>query len=239
MHVSPPALRRELLLCLLGHGGDIFFKLDVKMSEPAGAAPPPVDPYSTTRFELHQGVVADACELAGVRTLLPLASCYCGLDEFSRLRWGGTDSLYRSALCEAVAGELAAYRAAVVAVEEDLLRDPHLPLVYVREKLLPFEPVFASVLAAVREVVEGGLVGGPLLARLHAGCLHGSPAVQQCFDRLLHRCHQVLYNQLVCWVVYGRLPPGSQECFISERAERAALHSPAKSDAEAAVLDTL
>ncbi len=48
-------------------------------------------------------------------------------------------------------------------------------------------------------------------------CPHGCPLLlaQATFQALLHRCHEVLFNQLIAWTVYGLLPEGSDEFFIA------------------------
>jgi hypothetical protein len=73
-----------------------------------------------------------------------------------------------------------------------------------------------ALASVVTDVLDDGLVGGPLLDRVFAGTTNGSPAIRTCFQRLLHRCHQVFYNQLMSWVVYGRLPcSGCEEFFVT------------------------
>ena len=214
-------MRRELLLALLGHGGDVFVKLETAPGA-SGAEAHASDSFTRPRFELNAAAgCVDACEAGALRSLLPLASLYCALHEFVETRLTNRTSLYVAALCDAVSSELALYRAAVVAVEQDLIRDDKLPLVGIRERLMPFHHVFRALVAAIADVADSKLVGGQLLDRLFTGSLSGSPTIRSTFERLLARCHQVFYNQLISWVVYGRLPVGAPEFFVAAEASPA------------------
>lgn len=221
--MTPATLRRELLMCLLGYGGDIFSKLEMA-SGTNGVEAAGRESFSRRRFEMNATKGIDTCEAGCLQALLPLASQHCALQEFVDTQRGARASLYLAALCEGVDGELAGYRDLLVSLEQELLRDPLLPLAFLREKLLPYEHVFSAMAGTVGEVVGRRLMGGPLCEALYAGAANGAPAVRACFERLLHQCHQVFYNQLITWAVYARVPVGGGEFFISHAGPEPALN---------------
>lgn len=166
-------------------------------------------------------------------SLLPTASSFAALCEFTATP---STSLYLSAMNEGLEEELGRYREALVVVEGELADCPQLPLTHLRHRVAQFTPVLHSVLGVVAEVERVGLRGGPLLNCLHAAAQSGFPAVRATFEALLHRCHLVLFNQLIAWTVYGLLPEGSAEFFIAAEAPKALSASTRPGTARQAVL---
>jgi hypothetical protein len=199
-------MQRELLLCLAGHGGDSFARLS-PIRDGAGSY------WRAPRFAMNESTAStlDASDRAAVRALLPTASTYTALCEFASTP---STSLYVTALSEELVEQLGRYREVLVLVESELGDCPRLPVTHIRQRLSHFPPILDSVLGLVVEVEESRLSGGSLLNRLHAAAQSGFPGVRDIFEALLHRCHQVLFNQIISWTVYGLLPEGSSEFFI-------------------------
>ncbi|KAF2298384.1 hypothetical protein GH714_023412 [Hevea brasiliensis] len=64
------------------------------------------------------------------------------------------------------------------------------------------------------EIERDDIRGGQLLNLLHKRCHCGVPELQTCIQRLLWHGHQVMYNQLASWMVYGILQDQHGEFFI-------------------------
>ncbi|KAL8530985.1 hypothetical protein ACS0TY_007843 [Phlomoides rotata] len=80
--------------------------------------------------------------------------------------------------------------------------------------LLP--PLYELIL----EIERDNMYGGRLLNLLHKRCHCGIPELQTCIQRLLWHGHQVMYNQLMSWMVYGILHDQYGEFFISRQEDR-------------------
>lgn len=144
-----------------------------------------------------------------------------------------------------------------------------------------FEVLFPALCELVDHVAENDLRGGQVLEALWVRSQTGVGAVRACMERyvawglvpvwppqfpasvtqrscrvyrLLYQCHQVLYNQIIAWMVHGTLIDTGSEFFVqladghrwSKRgADKAAVSSAAlsatlassKADAEAAEHD--
>eukprot|EP00249_Psilotum_nudum_P007651 c20720_g1_i2 orf=155-2389(-) len=126
-------------------------------------------------------------------------------------------SVYRRALANGIAEVLAIYRSAVLKVEQNFLSDPVPVLATVTHGLNQFEVLLPPLHALILEVERDGLCGGCLLNLLHAKCHCGLPELQSCLQRLLWHGHQVMYQQLAAWMVYGLLQDQHEEFFIRRR----------------------
>ncbi|XP_075500920.1 gamma-tubulin complex component 4 homolog isoform X2 [Primulina tabacum] len=80
--------------------------------------------------------------------------------------------------------------------------------------LLP--PLYGLIL----EIERDNICGGKLLNLLHKRCHCGVPELQTCIQRLLWHGHQVMYNQLASWMVYGILHDQYGEFFVRRQEDR-------------------
>mmetsp|Transcript_100676 Transcript_100676/g.323242 ORF Transcript_100676/g.323242 Transcript_100676/m.323242 type:complete len:1013 (+) Transcript_100676:190-3228(+) len=120
------------------------------------------------------------------------------------------------ALSRRVEDILDAYRGRVVALEAEVLREPSLPLAHVEGAIEDDRRVLHVLHALVRKIESKGLFGGPLLDFLWASAAGyaGMGSVYECLWSVVSSAGQVFANQLVGWMVYGRLLDPHGDFFI-------------------------
>ncbi|KAB2069241.1 hypothetical protein ES319_A08G084000v1 [Gossypium barbadense] len=148
-------------------------------------------------------------------------------------------SIYRRAFANGLVEVLSVYSSVVLQIEEKLLSET-MPILAIaiqglnkvlslasfifslsfsqftsfffigRSYFVFFLPLYELVL----EIERDDLRGGKLLNLLHKRFHCGVPELQACIQRLLWHGHQVLYNQLASWMVYGTLQDHHGEFFI-------------------------
>ncbi|CAI9117266.1 OLC1v1018621C2 [Oldenlandia corymbosa var. corymbosa] len=145
-----------------------------------------------------------------------------------------TQSVYRRAIANGIVEILSVYKSAVLSIEQKLLSDPVPILATVTQGLNKFFVLLPPLYELVLEIERNGLQGGRLLNLLHKRCHCGVPELQTCLQRLLWHGHQVMYNQLASWIIYGILHDQHGEFFISRQENRDSEH-----DSPADVMDRL
>ncbi|KAI5022041.1 hypothetical protein ZWY2020_058771 [Hordeum vulgare] len=245
----------ELLLALLGFTGD--FVLDnssaPRRPEPAeagGAA----DGDAGPAFRLAPDLTfLQPSERSAIERLISLGFYYRELNRFATesrdLSWiqssvdvsspnaditlkgkGRKGSAYRRAIGNGIAEILSVYRSAVLQVEQNLLSDPLPILATVTHGLNKFEVLLPPLYELVMEIEQKDIKGGQLLNLLHKRCHCGVPELQSCIQRLLWHGHQVMFNQLTSWMVYGILQDQYHEFFIRRQVDRDEENESAQSD---------
>ncbi|KAH7678692.1 gamma-tubulin complex component 4 protein [Dioscorea alata] len=212
----------ELLLALLGYTGDLV----VEDRDPLH---PPSAPTFKLAPDLSFIVPSDQALIQGLISLgfyyreldrfasksRDLSSVYCsGNDDASLKEKAGAGSVYRRAIANGIVEILSVYRSAVLQVEQNLLADPMPILATVTKGLNKFEVLLPPLYELIVEIERENVRGGQLLNLLHKRCHCGVPELQACIQRLLWHGHQVLYNQLASWMVYGILQDQHGEFFI-------------------------
>jgi len=112
------------------------------------------------------------------------------------------------------------YRSRVVELESQVLKEPALPLPHLASYL---EDDRRALLALNRLVGKARtLRGGPLLDLLWstAASHMGIGSVHKCLWSAVEGAGQVLVNQLVAWLVYGRLTDPDGEFFITRAQDQ-------------------
>ncbi|KAK5811366.1 hypothetical protein PVK06_026695 [Gossypium arboreum] len=134
-------------------------------------------------------------------------------------------SIYRRAFANGLVEVLSVYSSVVLQIEEKLLSET-MPILAIAIQglnkvlslasfIFSFYFVFSLPLyELVLEIERDDLRGGKLLNLLHKRFHCGVPELQACIQRLLWHGHQVLYNQLASWMVYGTLQDHHGEFFI-------------------------
>ncbi|CAI9300297.1 unnamed protein product [Lactuca saligna] len=229
----------ELLLSLLGYTGDLIVdERDRQLS--VGLSPD--DPISNQcTFKLASDIsFVEPSERDIIEKTIALGFYYRELDRFAtksrNLSWirPGNESptpytsvfpkekmenqsVYRRAIANGITEILSVYRSAILHMEQKLLSD-HLPiLATVTQGLNKFFVLLPPLYELILEIERDGICGGKLLNLLHKRCHCGVPELQTCIQRLLWHGHQVMYNQLASWMVYGILHDQYGEFFISEK----------------------
>ncbi|KAJ0980646.1 hypothetical protein J5N97_008901 [Dioscorea zingiberensis] len=212
----------ELLLALLGYTGD--FVVEDR---------DPLHPPSAPTFKLARDLSfihpSDQTLIEGLISLgfyyreldrfaskcRDLSSVYSSKDDDPSLKEkAGAGSVYRRAIANGIVEILSVYRSAVLQVEQNLLADPMPILASVTKGLNKFEVLLPPLYELIVEIERENIRGGQLLNLLHKRCHCGVPELQACIQRLLWHGHQVMYNQLASWMVYGILQDQHGEFFI-------------------------
>ncbi|KAL0322388.1 UNVERIFIED_CONTAM: Gamma-tubulin complex component 4 [Sesamum calycinum] len=128
-------------------------------------------------------------------------------------------SVYRRALANGIVEVLSLYRSAVLHIEQKLLSDSMPILATVTQGLNKFFVLLPPLYELILEIERDNVYGGRLLNLLHKRCHCGVPELQTCIQRLLWHGHQVMYNQLASWMVYGILHDQYGEFFVSRQEE--------------------
>ncbi|KAL6500310.1 Gamma-tubulin complex component 4 [Orobanche hederae] len=136
-------------------------------------------------------------------------------------------SVYRRALGNGIVEVLSVYRSAVLQVEQKLLSDSLPILATVTQGLNKFFVLLPPLYEIILEIERDNICGGRLLNLLHKRCHCGVPELQTCIQRLLWHGHQVMYNQLTSWMVYGILHDQYGEFFVSRQEDRDSEHDSA------------
>ncbi|KAK2965172.1 hypothetical protein RJ640_019927 [Escallonia rubra] len=232
----------ELLLALLGYTGDLIIderehrtSLGIPLSFDAPSADKPT-------FKLAPDVsFIQPSERDVIERVVTLGFYYRELDRFAtksrNLSWIRSannesplsratellkgkkekQSVYRRAIANGIVEVLSVYRSAVLHIEQKLLSDPLPILVTVTQGLNKFFVLLPPLYELILEIERDDIRGGRLLNLLYKRCHCGVPELQTCIQRLLWHGHQVMYNQLASWMVYGILHDQYGEFFVSRQ----------------------
>ncbi|XP_021805208.1 gamma-tubulin complex component 4 homolog isoform X1 [Prunus avium] len=155
-------------------------------------------------------------------------------------------SVYRRAIANGIVEILSVYRSAVLHIEQKLLSETVPILATVTQGLNKFFVLLPPLYELVLEIERDDIRGGQLLNLLHKRCHCGVPELQTCIQRytphfsckwdsvyahrLLWHAHQVLYNQLAAWMVYGILQDQHGEFFIRRQEDKDVEHGSSHRD---------
>ncbi|WCJ22227.1 hypothetical protein M5689_004325 [Euphorbia peplus] len=238
----------ELLLSLLGYTGDLIIderehqtSLGVRLSpdERSFKLAPDISFIQPSDRDLIQRIITLGFyyrELdrfsTNSRNLSWIKSAYVSpLDRASELvSTTGKPSVYRRAIANGIVEILAVYRSAVLSIEQKLLAEPVPILATVTQGLNKFFVLLPPLYELILEIERDDIRGGQLLDLLHKWCHCGVPELQTCIQRLLWHGHQVFYNQLASWMVYGILQDQHGEFFIRRQEDRDVEHNSSQPD---------
>ncbi|PVD20069.1 hypothetical protein C0Q70_20563 [Pomacea canaliculata] len=122
--------------------------------------------------------------------------------------------LYIQSFCCGLDQVLQDYRQALLDLEQEILRDPHLPVSHLQYKLQDFQLLFQALGAVLDQIITHRAHGCYLLDILHRNAVCGLPKVKDALERILHVCHGVMFKQLCSWMLHGLIPDPNQEFFI-------------------------
>ncbi|KAI3741789.1 hypothetical protein L1987_59466 [Smallanthus sonchifolius] len=226
----------ELLLSLLGYTGDLV--VDEREHQLSVGLSPEASISDQCTFKLASDVsFIESSERDIIEKTIRLGFYYRELDRFatksrnlSWIRFGNespmkNQSVYRRAIANGLVEVLSVYRSAVLHMEQKLLSDPLPILATVTQSLNKFFVLLPPMYELILEIERDGISGGKLLNLLHKRCHCGVPELQTCIQRLLWHGHQVMYNQLASWMVYGILHDQYGEFFICEQEGNSARDS--------------
>ncbi|XP_071718909.1 gamma-tubulin complex component 4-like [Rutidosis leptorrhynchoides] len=228
----------ELLLSLLGYTGDLI--IDERDHRLSSGLSPGDSISDQCTFKLASDIsFIEPSERDIIEKTVKLGFYYRELDRFAsksrNLSWirSGNESstlstsevldgkkekqsVYRRAIANGIVEILSVYRSAVLHMEQKLLSDPLPILATVTQSLNNFFVLLPPLYELILEIERDDICGGKLLNLLHKRCHCGVPELQACLQRLLWHGHQVMYNQIAAWMVYGILHDQYGEFFICE-----------------------
>ncbi|KAL5136538.1 Gamma-tubulin complex component 4 [Glycine soja] len=219
----------ELLLSLLGYTGDLIIDGRDQLT-----AETPISDECT--FKLAPDIpFIDPSDRELIERIIVLGFYYREMERFSAkcrdLSWIRSanakplekkekGSVYRRALASGIVEILSVYRSAVLHIEQKLLSETMPILATVTQGLNKFLCLLPPLYELILEIERDDIRGGQLLNLLHKRCHCGVPELQTCMQRLLWHGHQVMYNQLASWIVYGILQDQYGEFFIRRQEDR-------------------
>ncbi|XP_065860460.1 gamma-tubulin complex component 4 [Euphorbia lathyris] len=244
----------ELLLALLGYTGDLIID-DREHQNSIGV---PLSPDASISDECSFKLAPDISFIQPsdrdlIERIITLGFYYRELDRFAtksrNLSWiksayvsplaratelsrntTGKPSVYRRAIANGIVEILSVYRSAVLHIEQKLLSESVHILASVTQGLNKFFVLLPPLYELILEIERDDIRGGQLLDLLHKRCHCGVPELQTCIQRLLWHGHQVFYNQLASWMVYGILQDQHGEFFIRRQEDRDVEHNSSQPD---------
>lgn len=235
----------ELLLSLLGYTGDLI--IDEREHQNSLGIPISDEHRS---FKLAPDIsFIQPSDRDLIERIISLGFYYRELDRFAtksrNLSWirsanpnnelsnknvQDKQSVYRRAIANGIVEILSVYRSAVLHIEQKLLSESIPILATITQGLNKFFVLLPPLYELVLEIERDDIRGGQLLNLLHKRCHCGVPELQSCIQRLLWHGHQVMYNQLASWVVYGILQDQHGEFFIRRQEDRDVEHGSSNQD---------
>ena len=113
------------------------------------------------------------------------------------------NGLYLRSVCMGIDKQLDRYRNLLVEAERTVLKDPNLPMSYLRCLTEEFRILFIALYEIVNEIKAQSARGCQILSLLFEKSQTGIPYVQKAVLEILHVCHGVLFKQLLSWMAYG------------------------------------
>ncbi|XP_073287259.1 gamma-tubulin complex component 4 homolog, partial [Primulina huaijiensis] len=234
----------ELLLALVGYTGDLIID-GREYNEPPRVSLSPEAPLAEEpTFKLAPDIsFIQPSDKEVIERIITLGFYYRELERFAaksrNLSWikapNGTPlsivnkslkakkvkpSVYRRAIANGIVEVLSVYRSAVLLIEQKMLSDSLPILATVTQGLNKFLILLPPLYGLILEIERDNICGGKLLNLLHKRCHCGVPELQTCIQRLLWHGHQVMYNQLASWMVYGILHDQYGEFFVRRQEDR-------------------
>ncbi|OAY49510.1 gamma-tubulin complex component 4 homolog [Manihot esculenta] len=244
----------ELLLALLGFTGDLIVDVREHQNSIGVRLSPDASISDERSFKLAPDInFIDPSDRDLIERIIALGFYYRELDRFAtksrNLSWirsanvsplaratelssttTGKPSVYRRAVANGIVEILSVYRSAVLHIEQKLLSETVPLLATITQGLNKFFVLLPPLYELVLEIERDDIRGGQLLNLLHKRCHCGVPELQTCIQRLLWHGHQVMYNQLASWMVYGILQDQHGEFFIRRQEDREVEHSSSQPD---------
>ncbi|KAJ6680150.1 GAMMA TUBULIN COMPLEX PROTEIN [Salix purpurea] len=235
----------ELLLSLLGYTGDLI--IDEREHQNSLGIPISDDHRS---FKLAPDIsFIQPSDRDLIERIISLGFYYRELDRFAtksrNLSWIRSanpnnelsnknlqekQSVYRRAIANGIVEILSVYRSAVLHIEQKLLSESIPILATITQGLNKFFVLLPPLYELVLEIERDDIRGGQLLNLLHKRCHCGVPELQSCIQRLLWHGHQVMYNQLASWMVYGILQDQHGDFFIRRQEDKDVEHGSSNPD---------
>lgn len=193
----------ELLVALRGHPGHLFTETEAGLK------------VSSTLTYFHP------CEVSLINQVLELGTDYRALTQFISSNQSSGGGMYLEAVCQGLHTVLDPYRSSLRDLEQDMVSDPDsVPLSLVQHRLLPHRPVLKVLVQLVNEISTTEIPGCMVLDTIYKASASGVQGAGAALRKVLAAGHQVLYKQLLAWLLQGHLYDPLNEFFIVKEDER-------------------
>ncbi|XP_015928415.2 gamma-tubulin complex component 4 isoform X1 [Parasteatoda tepidariorum] len=200
----------ELLMALSGFPGTIFYHSSKEQNITVSSCVP----------NLHPG------ERNILDRLCLIATKYRRLHDFGKVHKFSADlsgdpyevkGLYLKSFCCGLETVLNMYQQELVEIEQELLKDPFLPLTHFL-KLEKWDPLFEVLCSIVKEIQDEQKMthGCRILELLFKHSVSGVPLIEVAINKILQSCHSVMYRQVFSLMMNGSVEDPFREFFIQQ-----------------------
>jgi len=194
----------ELVVALRGHPGHVFQEREGKFL---------VNPALS---------LFHPCEVALLNQVLELAADYRTVASFiSRHGSGGEEGMYLEAVCHGIDEVIQPYLTSLARLEERVVSEGEVPpLSLLHHSLLPHRPLLRRLVHLIADIqAEDAPKGCMLLDLVYRAASTGVQGAGEALEEVLAVGHQVLYRQLLAWLLQGHLYDPHSEFFIVPEEE--------------------
>ncbi|XP_060567272.1 gamma-tubulin complex component 4-like [Ruditapes philippinarum] len=198
----------EVLLALLGHTGGVIKDtgngLKIQSDLPFLSSSDEEQLNYLCRLGTHFSTLNTFIKKYGTGPCLPPQG----------VKQEGLAGLYLKAFCSGLDKVLGSYRANILELETNLMKDPHLSVSHLVCQLQQYQLLLPALVSVVEQVTSHKAHGCYILDIIHRHSETGHPLVKDVLTRVLHVCHGVLFKHLCSWLLYGYVYDPYKEFFI-------------------------
>ncbi|EDV27073.1 uncharacterized protein TRIADDRAFT_23331 [Trichoplax adhaerens] len=133
-------------------------------------------------------------------------------DDPNELRSG----VYLSAFCVGLDNVLEPYRQAILVIEQEVLRDSHLPISYLQHQLEEYQMTFPVLAETLSYLSSGKYYGCRIFDLLYQQQNCGIKSVEDCLQIIINTCYKAMCKQLSTWLLHGFIVDRYEEFFICQ-----------------------
>ncbi|GAB6032472.1 Gamma-tubulin complex component 4 [Chamberlinius hualienensis] len=122
--------------------------------------------------------------------------------------------LYMTAFCDGFNRVLRPYRETLLKLEEEMLKNPHLTLLYIHASLDKYDILFPYLIRLINDLISKEVYGCQILDVIYKHCSCGVLAVSKAMKLLLKVCNEVMIRQLNSFLIHGVIQDPYSEFFV-------------------------
>lgn len=124
--------------------------------------------------------------------------------------------IYLRALGTSLNSKLANYREVIMHEEKAYMLDQTRPLSQLMFSLRKYSLLFPAIINVIQEIEDKRICGAALCNCIYRASITGFEQIKSFFDSILFALHSVMYNQMLAWVLHGTLIDTHSEFFIAQ-----------------------
>ncbi|XP_074651183.1 gamma-tubulin complex component 4-like [Tubulanus polymorphus] len=215
----------ELFMALAGYPGNIFV---MKSAEIKVVADLPF--LSKEEENLLNQLLKLGSQYCAFNSFISEHSCCPALKEDDCFKSGLKPGLYLTAFCDGLLQTLAPYKQKLLELEQKILTDAHLTVMYISSELQQFRYLFVALTGLLEQITVKKSHGCQILDVIYKNSQTGLTSVKDALNELLYYCHGVMYKQLSIWMLQGVLLDQHHEFFIQHETPTAVAMAMADDD---------